>query len=170
MGYELAGAWGASMARSRGEVFAFVGDGSYLMLNSELLSSVISGHKLIALLCDNGGFAVIERLQVGQGGASFNNMFSAVGPNRVEVDWVAHARSLGCEAERVEAIDDLPAALLRARAAERTYVIAIRTAPDAWTEGGAFWQVGVPEVSERPAVDEARARQDEGRSGQRIGW
>ena len=88
----------------------------------------------------------------------------------MEVDWVAHARSLGCEAERVEAIDDLPAALARARAAERTYVIAIRTAPDAWTEGGAFWQVGVPEVSERAAVDEARAKQSEGRRGQRIGW
>ena len=170
MGYELAGAWGARMARTRGEVFAFVGDGSYLMLNSELLSSVISGDKVIALLCDNGGFAVIERLQVGQGGASFNNMFSGVGPNRVEVDWVAHARSLGCEAERVDSIDDLPAALLRARAAARTYVIAIRTAPDAWTDGGAFWQVGVPEVSERPEVGQARARQDEGRSGQRVGW
>ncbi len=170
MGYELAGAWGASMARPRGEVFAFVGDGSYLMLNSELLSSVISGHKLIALLCDNGGFAVIERLQVGQGGASFNNMFDAIGPNRVEVDWVAHARALGCEAERVDAIDDLPAALGRARASERSYVIALRTAPDAWTDGGAFWQVGVPEVSGRPQVDEARARQSEGRGGQRVGW
>jgi 3D-(3,5/4)-trihydroxycyclohexane-1,2-dione acylhydrolase (decyclizing) len=170
MGYELAGAWGARMARTQGEVFSFVGDGSYLMLNSELLSSVITGHKLIALLCDNGGYAVIERLQVGQGGASFNNMFSGIGPNRVEVDWVAHARSLGCEAERVDSIDDLPAALGRARAAERTYVIALRTAPDAWTDGGAFWQVGVPEVSERPAVDEARARQGEGRSGQRVGW
>jgi 3D-(3,5/4)-trihydroxycyclohexane-1,2-dione acylhydrolase (decyclizing) len=170
MGYELAGAWGARMARTRGEVFAFVGDGSYLMLNSELLGSVISGHKLIAVLCDNGGYAVIERLQVGQGGASFNNMFETIGPNRVDVDWVAHARALGCEAERVDSIDDLPAALLRARAAERTYVIALRTAPDAWTEGGAFWQVGVPEVSERPAVDEARARQSEGRSAQRVGW
>jgi 3D-(3,5/4)-trihydroxycyclohexane-1,2-dione acylhydrolase (decyclizing) len=170
MGYELAGAWGARMARSRGEVFSFVGDGSYLMLNSELLSSVISGHKLIALLCDNGGFGVIERLQVGQGGPSFNNMFSGIGPNKVEVDWVAHAHALGCEAERVDSIDDLPAALLRARAAERTYVIAIRTSPDAWTEGGAFWQLGVPEVSERASVDEARAKQVEGRSGQRIGW
>ncbi|HET6171209.1 MAG TPA: 3D-(3,5/4)-trihydroxycyclohexane-1,2-dione acylhydrolase (decyclizing) [Gaiellales bacterium] len=170
MGYELAGAWGARMARSRGQVYSFAGDGSYLMLNSELLSSVISGHKIIVLLCDNGGFAVIERLQTGQGGASFNNMFSGIGPNQVDVDWVAHARSLGCEAERVETIDDLPAALDRARAAERTYVIAIRTAADAWTEGGAFWQVGVPEVSDRPSVDEARARQAEGRSGQRIGW
>jgi 3D-(3,5/4)-trihydroxycyclohexane-1,2-dione acylhydrolase (decyclizing) len=170
MGYELAGAWGARMARTRGEVISFVGDGSYLMLNSELLSSVIAGHKLIVVLCDNGGYAVIERLQTGQGGASFNNMFSGVGPNRVDVDWVAHARSLGCEAELVEAAEGLPAALRRARAATRTYVIAIRTAADAWTEGGAFWQVGVPEVSGRAAVDEARARQVEGRSGQRIGW
>jgi 3D-(3,5/4)-trihydroxycyclohexane-1,2-dione acylhydrolase (decyclizing) len=170
MGYELAGAWGAAMARTSGEVFAFVGDGSYLMLNSELLSSVITGDKVIVLLCDNGGFAVIERLQVGQGGASFNNMFAGIGPNRVEVDWVAHARALGCEAERVESIDDLPAAIVRARAADRTYVIAIRTAADAWTEGGAFWQVGVPEVSGRPTVDEARERQEQGRSTQRIGW
>jgi 3D-(3,5/4)-trihydroxycyclohexane-1,2-dione acylhydrolase (decyclizing) len=170
MGYEIAGAWGARMARRLGEVFAFVGDGSYLMLNSELLSSVITGHKIIVLLCDNGGFAVIERLQVGQGGASFNNMFDGIGPNRVDVDWVAHARALGCEAERVESIDDLPAALARARAADRTTVIALRTAPDAWTEGGAFWQVGVPEVSDRPSVDESRARQDEGRGTQRIGW
>ena len=170
MGYELAGAWGARMARSAGEVFAFVGDGSYLMLNSELLGSVITGHKLIVVLCDNGGYAVIERLQVGQGGASFNNMFATIGPNRVDVDWVAHARSLGCEAERVESIDDLPAALVRARAAERTYVVALRTAPDAWTEGGAFWQVGVPEVSDRPAVADARERQAEGRSAQRVGW
>jgi 3D-(3,5/4)-trihydroxycyclohexane-1,2-dione acylhydrolase (decyclizing) len=169
MGYELAGAWGAAMARTRGEVFAFVGDGSYLMLNSELLSSVITGDKIIVLLCDNGGFAVIERLQVGQGGASFNNMFAGIGPNQVEVDWVAHARALGCEGERVESIDDLPAAIARARAADRTYVIALRTAPDAWTEGGAFWQVGVPEVSERPSVDEARERQHVGRSGQRVG-
>jgi 3D-(3,5/4)-trihydroxycyclohexane-1,2-dione acylhydrolase (decyclizing) len=170
MGYEIAGAWGARMARKLGEVFAFVGDGSYLMLNSELLSSVITGRKLVVVLCDNGGYAVIERLQVGQGGASFNNMFETIGPNHVEVDWVAHARSLGCEAERVDSIDDLPAALVRARAAERTYVIAMPTAPDAWTEGGAFWQVGVPEVSERPAVDDARARQTEGRSAQRVGW
>jgi 3D-(3,5/4)-trihydroxycyclohexane-1,2-dione acylhydrolase (decyclizing) len=170
MGYEIAGAWGARMARTRGEVIAFVGDGSYLMLNSELLSSVIAGDKLIVVLCDNGGYAVIERLQTGQGGASFNNMFSGVGPNRVDVDWVAHARSLGCEAELVDGVEGLPAALRRARASARTHVIAIRTAAEAWTEGGAFWQVGVPEVSDRREVDEARAKQAEGRSGQRIGW
>ena len=87
MGYELAGARGARMARRAGEVIAFVGDGSYLMSNSELHSSVLSGHKLV-VLCDNGGYAVIDRLQVGQGGAAFNNLFRDVGLYRVEVDWV----------------------------------------------------------------------------------
>ena len=75
MGYEIAGAWGAKLARPDGEVVCFVGDGSYLMLNSELHSSVIAGQKLIVIVCDNGGFAVIDRLQTGMGGRSFNNMF-----------------------------------------------------------------------------------------------
>ena len=72
MGYEISGGWGAAMARSRapdGEMIVFVGDGSYLMLNCDLYSSVLSGHKMIVVLCDNGGYAVIDRLQVGQGGA-----------------------------------------------------------------------------------------------------
>ena len=159
------------MARSRGEVFSFVGDGSYLMLNSELLSSVISGHKLIALLCDNGGFGVIERLQVGQGGAVVQQHVLG---HRPQSRW----RSTGSRTHALSAVRPSASTAsttsrrrsLRARAAERTYVIAIRTAPDAWTEGGAFWQLGVPEVSERASVDEARAKQVEGRSGQRIGW
>ena len=145
MGYEIAGAWGARMARRTGDVIAFVGDGSYLMQNSELLSSVLAGHKLIVILCDNGGFAVIERLQLAQGGASYNNML----PDGVRVDWVAHARALGCEAEAAATPDELADALDRARRADRTTVIALRTAPQAWTEGGAFWEVGVPAVSDR---------------------
>jgi 3D-(3,5/4)-trihydroxycyclohexane-1,2-dione acylhydrolase (decyclizing) len=170
MGYELAGAWGARMARRRGEVFAFVGDGSYLMLNSELYSSVLSGHKLVVVLCDNGGYAVIDRLQVAQGGAAFNNLFRDVGPNRVEVDWVAHATSLGCLAERAETLDDLGEALDHARSADRTSVIVLPTAPGAWTEGGAFWEVGVPEQSEREEVRVARARLLEHKRAQRVGW
>ncbi|MEP6893674.1 MAG: 3D-(3,5/4)-trihydroxycyclohexane-1,2-dione acylhydrolase (decyclizing) [Gaiellaceae bacterium] len=170
MGYEIAGAWGARMARTGGEVVCFVGDGSYLMLNSDLLSSVIGGHKLIVVLCDNGGYAVIDRLQVDEGNAPFNNMFEDVGPNRVEVDWVAHARSLGCLAEEAATIAELENAFERARAADRTTVIAIKTAPHAWTSGGAFWEVGVPESSPRPEVDAARARQVEGKSRQRVGW
>jgi 3D-(3,5/4)-trihydroxycyclohexane-1,2-dione acylhydrolase (decyclizing) len=170
MGYELAGAWGARMARREGEVITFVGDGSYLMLNSELYSSVLSGHKLVVVLCDNGGYAVIDRLQVGQGGAAFNNLFRDVGPNRVEVDWVAHATSLGCRAERAETLDGLGEALDRARSADRTTVIVLGTAPNAWTAGGAFWEVGVPEESEREEVHVARAQLLEAKRAQRVGW
>jgi 3D-(3,5/4)-trihydroxycyclohexane-1,2-dione acylhydrolase (decyclizing) len=170
MGYEIAGAWGARMARRAGEVIAFVGDGSYLMLNSELLSSVVSGHKLIVVLCDNGGYAVIDRLQVGQGGAPFNNLFRDIGPNHIDVDWVAHARALGCAAEAVDDVGGLEQAFIRARELDRTCVIATRTAPNAWTEGGAFWEVGVPEVSEREEVAAARERLLQGKRRQRVGW
>ena len=100
MGYEIAGAWGARMARREGEVIVFVGDGSYLMLNSELYSSVLSGHKLVVIVCDNGGYAVIDRLQVGQGGAPSTTCSTTVASNRLEVDLAAHAASLGCQAER----------------------------------------------------------------------
>jgi len=166
MGYEIAGAWGARMARPGGEVFCLVGDGSYLMLNSELYSSVISGLKLIVVVCDNGGFAVIERLQLGQGAESFNTMLDGA----PAVDWVAHARSLGCLAEAVADLDGLTGAIERARRADRTTVIAIGTAPRAWTPGGAFWEVGVPEVSGRAEVVAAREALVEGKRGQRVGW
>jgi 3D-(3,5/4)-trihydroxycyclohexane-1,2-dione acylhydrolase (decyclizing) len=170
MGYEIAGAWGARIARRRGEVVAFLGDGSYLMQNSELLSSVLSGQRLIAIVCDNGGYAVIHRLQVGMGGAAFNNMFEDVGEQRVEVDWVAHAQALGCAAEGVTTIAELESAFARARAADRTTVIALRTAPHDWTPGGAFWEVGVPEITSRPEVEAARTRVLDGKQRQRAGW
>ncbi len=167
MGYEIAGAWGAKLARPDGEVISFVGDGSYLMLNSELYSSVITGQKLIVVVCDNGGFAVIDRLQTGMGGRSFNNMF---GDEQVRVDWVAHAAALGCHAEAVGTIAELEDAFDRARAAERTTVIAIETAPNRWTPGGAFWEVGVAEVSDRAEIAEAHRQVSEGKERQRVGW
>jgi 3D-(3,5/4)-trihydroxycyclohexane-1,2-dione acylhydrolase (decyclizing) len=171
MGYEIAGGWGAAMARERGEVIVFVGDGSYLMLNSDLYSSVLSGHKLIVVLCDNGGYAVIERLQRAQGGASFNNMWETTRvAEQVRVDFVAHARSLGCAAESVSTIAELEDAFERARAADRTSVIVVPTEPQAWSEGGAFWEVGVPEVSDREAVRAAREALEEGKRLQRVGW
>jgi 3D-(3,5/4)-trihydroxycyclohexane-1,2-dione acylhydrolase (decyclizing) len=167
MGYEIAGAWGAKLARPGGEVICFVGDGSYLMLNSDLYSSVLTGQKIIVVVCDNGGYAVIDRLQTSMGGRSFNNM---LGDERVRVDWAAHAAALGCRSKSVTTIAELEAAFEDARAAERTTVIAIETAPDRWTPGGAFWEVGVAEVSERPQVAEAHERVREGKEGQRIGW
>ena len=170
MGYEIAGAWGARMGRPDGEVIAFVGDGSYLMLNSELYSATLAGHKLIVVLCDNGGYAVIHRLQVGEGGAPSNNMLEDVQPGYRPVDWVAHAGSLGCHAEEVEDIAGLEQAFARARAAEGSSVIVICTAPHDWTPGGAFWEVGVPEVTPRREVAEARDRINEAKRRQRIGW
>jgi 3D-(3,5/4)-trihydroxycyclohexane-1,2-dione acylhydrolase (decyclizing) len=172
MGYELSGGWGAAMARAgTGQVFALTGDGSYLMMNSDLYSSVLSGHKMIAVVCDNGGYAVIDRLQVNQGGASFNNMLADARIERlVPVDFAAHAAAMGCVAERVATVAELEAALARAKGADRTAVVVIHTEPHAWTEGGAFWEVGVPEVSERAEVREARARLEAGKASQRVGW
>ena len=169
MGYEILGSLGGGDGPQERQIRALVGDGSYLMLNSDLYSSVLSGHKMIVVVCDNGGFAVIERLQLAQGGASFNNMIGSVrAPGPVAVDFAAHAASLGCAAETVPSLSDLEQALGRARRAERTTVIVIRTDPTAWSEGGAFWEVGVPEVSSRPEVLAARQRMDAGKSAQRV--
>ncbi|MCY4423273.1 MAG: 3D-(3,5/4)-trihydroxycyclohexane-1,2-dione acylhydrolase (decyclizing) [Acidimicrobiaceae bacterium] len=171
MGYEISGAWGAKMAMPEREVMVLLGDGSYLMMNSDLYSTVITGHKLIVIVCDNGGYAVIDRLQVNQGGASFNNLFADCRTERlVDIDFAAHAASMGCETETVATVAELEAAIERARAADRTYVIALRTHPHSWTGGGSFWEVGVPEVSSSPSVMAAREAMDEGRSAQRVGW
>ncbi len=171
MGYETAGAWGAAFARTEGEVLCLVGDGSYLMLNSEIYSSVLSGKKFILLVCDNAGFAVIERLQKNQGGASYNNMLrDARGPHSdVRVDFVAHAASLGARSTRASSIPELEAALKEARTHDRTSVIVVDVRESDWTEGGLFWQVGVPEVSELDTVREARAAHEAGMTHQRRG-
>ena len=169
MGYEISGAWGAKMARPDREVITFVGDGSYLMMNSDLYSSVLAGHKLIVIVCDNGGYAVIHRLQTNQGGVGFNNLIADTrNVGEVAVDFAAHARSMGCLAEDVTTIAELDAAVERARAADRTTVIALRTTQNDWTEGGGFWEVGVPEVSNRAEVRAAKAEMELGKRRQRL--
>ena len=96
MGYEIAGAWGAKMADESRDVLCFIGDGSYLMMNSDIYSTVLTGHKLIVVLCDNGGFAVINRLQNFKGVPSFNNQIEDCKiVNKVDVDFAAHAASMG---------------------------------------------------------------------------
>lgn len=171
MGYEIAGAWGAAFARTSGQVYALVGDGSFLMLNSDIYSSVLSGKKFILLVCDNEGYAVIERLQVGQGGASYNNMLSdARGPgSSARVDFHAHAEALGALTFTVESMDELQAALTAAREADRTTVIVTKVRANDWTLGGAFWEVGVPSTSDRSEVLAARVAMDEGLIDQRRG-
>ena len=169
MGYEISGAWGAKMAMPDREVIVFLGDGSYMMMNSDLYSSVLTGHKLIVIVCDNGGFAVIHRLQVNQGGAGYNNLYTDTRHKElVEIDFAGHARSMGCEAETVTTVAELAAAFERARAADRTYVIAVKTTQNDWTEGGTFWEVGVPEVSGRQAVVDAHQRMESGKQAQRL--
>ncbi|MFV2039993.1 MAG: thiamine pyrophosphate-dependent enzyme, partial [Acidimicrobiales bacterium] len=171
MGYEISGGWGAKMAMPDREVVVFVGDGSYMMLNSDLYSSVLSGHKLIVIVCDNGGFAVINRLQTSQGGAPFNNLIAdSRVVAEVRVDFAAHAAAMGCMSETVRSIAELEAAFGRARAADRTYVIALRTDPYEWTGGGSFWEVGVPEESNRQEVRDAHAEMLAAKTQQRVGW
>ncbi len=170
MGYEIAGGWGVRMARPEREVFVMVGDGSYLIMNCDLLSSVMTGHKMIVVVCDNGGFAVIDRLQRNSGNDSFNNLLADCRQTRaVKVDFVAHARALGALAERVDSVADLDGALARARAADRTTVISIDVDTYAWTPNEAWWEVGIPEVSEQPRIRAAASAWAEGRRKQRRG-
>ena len=181
MGYEISGAWGAKQALPERDVIALIGDGSYLMMNSDLYSSLLSGHPITVLVCDNGGFAVINRLQRAQGGESFNNFLvdtmtqtpsgtvDRSGAAPLHVDFAAHAASMGCASETVATIAELEAALARAKGSERTCVIVLATHPTSWTEGGAAWQVGVPETSDRPEIATAAAEMAEAMAAQRRG-
>lgn len=171
MGYEISGAWGAKMALPGSEVFSFVGDGSYLMMNSDIYSTVLNGHKVIFLVCDNGGYAVIKRLQVNQGGRAFNNQIEDCQPARLTyVDFASHAAAMGAVTEVVSRIEELHEAIQRARRCDSTYVIVMKTSPDDWTGGGSFWEVGVPETSHRTEVVEAARTMKESKKQQRVGW
>ena len=171
MGYEIAGGLGAKMANPDREVFVLVGDGSYLMMNSDILSSVMFGHKLIIVVYDNGGYAVIDRLQTFKGGASFNNLFADchAAAEAVTVDFVAHAKSMGAAGEEVNTVAALEAALARAKQADKSYVITVRGLAHEWTPNEAWWDVGVPAVSARAEVSAAQAAHEAARAAQRPG-
>jgi 3D-(3,5/4)-trihydroxycyclohexane-1,2-dione acylhydrolase (decyclizing) len=160
MGYEVAGGLGAKMARPDKEVIVMVGDGSYLMLNNELATSVLLGYKIIVLVLDNAGYACINRLQQACGGAEFNNMYvdCLQGPHGIpSFDYAMNARSLGASGETVSSITELAEAMARARASDRSYLICLRIdGPQTTPEGGSWWQVAIPEVSERAEVRSAR--------------
>ena len=155
MGYEIAGGLGVKLARPDQAVIVLVGDGSYLMMNSEIATSIALRAKLIIVVLDNRGFGCINRLQASCGGESYNNLLDTAAP---AVDFVGHARSLGALAEHATDLDSLESCLRRARAAERTSVIVIETDPGASSAvGGAWWDVPVAEVSTSVAVRGARA-------------
>jgi 3D-(3,5/4)-trihydroxycyclohexane-1,2-dione acylhydrolase (decyclizing) len=171
MGYEVAGGWGAAMADPSREVIVMVGDGSYMMMNSDIYSSVLSGHKLIVIVCDNGGYAVINRLQNFKGAESFNNLIKdsklAVAP--FSVDFVKHAESMGALARKVESLAELEQAMDWAKKNDRTTVISIVSDAHTWTPGDALWDVGVPQVTDKPKIKEAQKYQADVRKKQRIG-
>ncbi len=165
MGYEIAGGLGVKLAAPEREVYVLVGDGSYLMMNSEIATSVQLQAKLTIVVLDNGGFGCISRLQAATGGASFNNLF----PGGSGVDFAAHAASLGAVARAVSGIGELERALADAKNERRTTVIVIPTDPALSTaEGGAWWDVAVPEVSARPKVAAARKAYEAAAAKQRI--
>ena len=159
MGYEIAGGMGVKMAFPDRDVIVLIGDGSYMMLNSELATSVMLGHKIIVVVLDNGGFGCINRLQRSTGGASFNNLFDdgvASKDGAPLLDFAKHASAMGAASEHVESLAELELAVGRAKAADRSYLISLRTDPDESSGGGFWWDVAVPEVSERADVRTAR--------------
>ncbi len=178
MGYEIAAGWGCAMAQSGpgaagGTPIVMLGDGTYMMMNSDIYSAVLSGHKMIVIVCDNGGYAVISRLQQFKGVPGFNNLLKDCriqnADNPLHVDFAAHAAAMGAATRKVESLTDLEAALDWAKSNDRTTLITITTDAYAWVPGDADWDVGVPEVSPRDSVKAARDSQIAIRAKQRVG-
>ena len=171
MGYEIAGGLGVKLAHPDREVVVVIGDGSYLMMNSEIATAVMLGVKLTIVINDNRGFGCIHRLQQATGGAPFNNLWRDSKQQRMpEIDFVAHAASLGAHAVKVASIGELETAFKAAKAAKTTQAIVIDTDPIQSTDaGGAWWEVAVPEVSARPEVGTARKGYEDALRRQRLG-
>jgi 3D-(3,5/4)-trihydroxycyclohexane-1,2-dione acylhydrolase (decyclizing) len=172
MGYEVSGGYGAAIANKEGDTVVFTGDGSYMMLNTEIYSSVLSGDKMIVLVCDNQGYAVINRLQMNQGAEPFNNLIEdcKLANEPFGVDYVKHAEAMGANGEFVEKIEDLKDAFLRAKESSKTYIIHIEVSKYNWTEDSdAWWEVGVPEVNTKENIIKARAAYETNVKEQRKG-
>ena len=177
MGYEIAGGWGARIAQAEVEpdrdTIVFVGDGSYLLMNSDIYSSVLTQKKLIVLVLDNGGFAVINKLQNNTGQDSFNNLIAdcPTVPEPFAVDFEAHARAMGAHAETVANPAEFGAAFKRAKAATKTSIIVMQVDPyEGWTtQGHAWWEIGTAEASANASVNEKHAEVEAGRANQRRG-
>jgi 3D-(3,5/4)-trihydroxycyclohexane-1,2-dione acylhydrolase (decyclizing) len=175
MGYEIPGAMGAKLADPTREVFVFVGDGTYLMLPSEIATSVQEGVKIIVVLVDNHGFGSIGSLSrsVGSEGFGTKLRFRSAATGQLDgetfqVDYAANARSMGAHAEKVATIAELKDALEKAKARERTSVIVIETDPAVGVPGyESWWDVAVAEVSEMESVREARVHYVEARKRER---
>lgn len=160
MGYEVSGAFGAALAEPDRDVYALVGDGGYLMLHSELVTSIQEGKKITVLLFDNNGYQCIHNLQRGHGSDGFGNEFryrnkesGQLAGGYMQMDFAAHARSMGARAYKPNTAEELRAALLQARGETVTTLIEIKVLPGTNTSGyESWWRVGVPEVSQSDKV------------------
>lgn len=178
MGYEIAAGWGCAMAQegpgaTGGTPIVMLGDGTYMMMNSDIYSAALTGHRMVVVVCDNGGYAVINRLQQFKGVPGFNNMLADCRiqnrDNPLHVDFVKHAEAMGAKARRAESLADLEEAMKWALQNDGPTVISIVSDAWAWVPGDADWDVGVPEVSEFEKVRAARKAQDAIRANQRVG-
>jgi len=178
MGYEISGGWGARIAQmeqqAEQDTVIFIGDGSYMMLNSDIYSAVLTEKKLIVVVLDNGGFAVINKLQNNTGNESFNNLIKdtpTVTAKPFSVDFEAHAKAMGANALTVSNPDELGDAFDAAKASSQTTVIVMQVDPyEGWTnEGHTWWEVGTPHTSTNKKVNDAHVDWESSRSKQRRG-
>ena len=170
MGYEIAGGIGIKMAEPQRDVIVMIGDGSYMMANSELATAAMMGIKITLIITDNRGFGCINRLQMGTGGEQFNNLLDkSYHVNPSHIDFSAHAGAMGAQAKHVRNISELETALQDARKAKGPVAIVIDTDPYPSTpDGGTWWEVGIPEVSSRKLVQAARKNFETKRKAQRA--
>ena len=170
MGYEIAGAMGIKMAEPERDVLCFTGDGTYMMANSEMATAAMMGVSFTVIVTDNRGFGCINRLQMGTGGAEFNNLLKdAVHETPSAIDFAAHAASMGATSVKVSSISELEEALAKRGDTKGPYVIVIDTDPYPSTpHGGAWWEVGVPEVSVRSEVNDAWESYRQGKATQKT--
>ena len=178
MGYEIAAGWGCAMAQegpggTGGTPIVMVGDGTYIMMNSDIYSAALTGHKMIVVVCDNGGYAVINRLQQFKGVPGFNNLLTDCRikdrENPLHVDFAKHAEAMGAKVRHCESLADLEAAMTWAQGNDGPTVLSIVSDAWTWVPGDADWDVGVPEVSNFETVREARKAHDKIRANQRVG-
>lgn len=155
MGYEIAGGLGVKLAWPDADVIVMVGDGSYLMMNSEIATSVAYKLKLTIVVLDNRGFGCIHRLQQACGVPAFNNLLQDSG-EAPAVDFVAHARSLGADAKKCSSLEELREAFKQTRQKNITQVLVIDTDPNAsGTDSGVFWDVPIAAHSQYQTVNQA---------------
>jgi len=176
MGYEIAGGLGVKLADPSRDVYVMVGDGSYLLMSSEIATSVQEGIKVTIVLIDSGGFASIGGLSESLGNGGFGTKYRQRDPETGQltgeplvVDYAENARSLGAHAIGARTIETLHAALEQARRADRTTVIVTHSAPDQRVPGyDSWWDVAVAEVSEVADVQAARRAYEEQRQSERA--